>query len=128
MLGKRIALLSELKGGIGKDEYIRNHPNPELVIIQKKPHYPRKKGQPINAEKQRTYDALLAAKERAKAIYNDPEQRAAKAAEFAELEAMCAKKGNRHINGGKELGGYELPHTLWPWIYGECLREAYRQQ
>lgn len=126
MKGKRIALLSGLEGKIGKDQYFRRHPNPDLVIIQNKPDRSRKKGAPINADLKRTNDALLAAKERAKAIYHDPEQRAAKAAEFAELDAKCKKKGNRHIDGGKELGGYELPYSLWPWIYGECLRSAHK--
>ena len=128
MKARRIELLAELSGSIGKDQYSRRHPNPDLVIIQRKPDRTRKKGQPENPELKRTHDALLAAKERAKAIYHDPVLRAEKAAEFAALEARCKKRGNRHIDGGKGGGGYELPYDLWPWIYGECLREEYRKQ
>lgn len=127
MIGKRTWILEMLKGSMGQTHYARQHPNPELLIIQKKPDRKRKRGEVVNSELQRTNDAMLVGKEKAKMIYHDPVLRAEAEKEYQRLEAMCQKKGNRHVNGGKACGGYELPfHNLWAWIYGECLREAHQ--
>jgi len=126
MIGKRNILLDLLKGPMGKTHYARQHPNPDLLIIQQRPDRHHKRGEVVNPDLERTNNAMLVAKEKAKRIYHDPALRAEAEAEYKQLEAMCQKKGNRHINGGKALGGYELPYNnLWAWIYGQCLREAH---
>lgn len=127
MIGTRNEMLNMLKGGMGKKYYARRHPDNNLMIIQHKPCRKLRHGELPNQKVTHTNNVLLAAKEKAKAIYHNPELRDVWAQKFADLDAHCRKKGNRHINGGKTCGGYELPYTLWPWIYGECLREQYRE-
>ena len=129
MIGEPIDILAKLQGGLGKDYYSRKHANPKYVILQRKPDRTLKRGESTHPNQLRNREALLAAKERAKEIYNTPELRAEWERRYKELEAQCIKKQSRAINGGKAMkafGGYDLPYHLWPWIYGECLREAYR--
>ena len=131
MLATPNELYSELSGSMKKYEmYARkNVYNPETRILQHKPNRKLKPGESKNAEVERTNQVLLRAKERAKAIYHDPEQKAIWLSRYQALESECQQKGNRHINGGKanrKNGGYDLPRLFWPWLYGECLREEYQ--
>lgn len=131
MICKKAYFLSELKGKIGPNMYARDHANPELIIIQRRPERKLSRGQKRDPEQVKNQKALLEAKEKAKHIYNTPELRARWEARYKELDAQCKKKQSRAINGGKALkdyGGYELPYSLWPWIYGECLREAHKNK
>lgn len=126
-VGKKSDILAFLKGSFSKDYYARKHPDPELLILQHRPCRRLRRGQSPHPELARTNQVMLVAKEKAKTIYHDPVLRTQKQAEFNALQERCKKKGNRHINGGKCAGGYELPFTLWAWIYGECLRAEYAQ-
>lgn len=129
MIGKHSEILSMMKGNIGHDFYARQHANPELLILQRRPDRKLRRGQKAHPEQLKNQAALLAAKEKAMHIYHTPELRAEWQARYDELDAQCRKKQSRAIHGGKamkEYGGYDLPYQLWPWIYGECLREAHQ--
>ena len=110
MLMRPVELCKEITGSTRdrKTYSRRNVNNPELMIVQRKPDRTLKPGQKKHPEVERTNQAMVVGKERAKAIYRNPEECARYKEEYEALKLKDDK----------------IPKVFWQWLYGKCIKEA----